>query len=236
MGVIKDPSHLLDVERQVYHGSRPGFRIAELTINPTQKVPWHCHSNFTAQSANREKSPKLAFRSAVLIFRWTGWRKSEHSDMRSRLQHAPINSRPATTLLLFKVRRQVRLQAESTVQSANREKSSKLAFEPDETGSPVDPWVPDSGQMRVFNAEKKRILKTENSLAERDGFEPSVPIVHSLGERSGLQLFACSTRGLRTVDDTPPKFAERRTSVHAGCGLARTALRSLRARSARAAT
>src|SRR5215470_2827456 len=42
---IKDPSHLFDVERQAYHASRPGFRIAEYTINPTQKVPWHCHSN-----------------------------------------------------------------------------------------------------------------------------------------------------------------------------------------------
>ena len=45
MGAIKDPSQLLDVERQAYHASRPGFRIAELTINPTQNVPWHCHSN-----------------------------------------------------------------------------------------------------------------------------------------------------------------------------------------------
>jgi quercetin dioxygenase-like cupin family protein len=42
---IKDPSHLLDVEKQAYHLGRPGFRIAEVTINPTQKVPWHYHSN-----------------------------------------------------------------------------------------------------------------------------------------------------------------------------------------------
>lgn len=35
----------LDVEKQAHHLARPGFRIAELTINPTQKVPWHCHSN-----------------------------------------------------------------------------------------------------------------------------------------------------------------------------------------------
>ena len=45
MGVVKDPSHLLDVERQAYPAWRPGFRIAEHTINHTQKVPWHCHSN-----------------------------------------------------------------------------------------------------------------------------------------------------------------------------------------------
>jgi hypothetical protein len=35
----------LDVEKQPHHLARPGFRIAGLTINLTQKVPWHCHSN-----------------------------------------------------------------------------------------------------------------------------------------------------------------------------------------------
>ena len=34
-----------EVERRAYHAERPGFRIAELQIGPTQKVPWHCHSN-----------------------------------------------------------------------------------------------------------------------------------------------------------------------------------------------
>ena len=34
----KNPSHLLDVEKQAYHASRPGFRIAEIIITPTQKV------------------------------------------------------------------------------------------------------------------------------------------------------------------------------------------------------
>jgi mannose-6-phosphate isomerase-like protein (cupin superfamily) len=41
----KDPSHLLDVEKRVYHASRPGFRIAEFTINPTQTIRWHRHTN-----------------------------------------------------------------------------------------------------------------------------------------------------------------------------------------------
>jgi hypothetical protein len=31
--------------------------------------------------------------------------------------------------------------------------------------------MPDLGQMRVFHAERKRIPKTEDSLAERAGFE-----------------------------------------------------------------
>jgi quercetin dioxygenase-like cupin family protein len=33
------------VERRAYHAARPGFRIAELQISPTQNVPWHSHSN-----------------------------------------------------------------------------------------------------------------------------------------------------------------------------------------------
>jgi quercetin dioxygenase-like cupin family protein len=41
----KNSSHLLDVEKQAHHASRPGFRIAEIIITPTQKVPWHYHSN-----------------------------------------------------------------------------------------------------------------------------------------------------------------------------------------------
>jgi quercetin dioxygenase-like cupin family protein len=37
----------LDVERIVHHAERPGFRIAELEINPTQEVPWHSHTNIS---------------------------------------------------------------------------------------------------------------------------------------------------------------------------------------------
>ena len=45
MESIKDASHLYEVERRVHHAERPGFRINELQISPTQKVPWHYHSN-----------------------------------------------------------------------------------------------------------------------------------------------------------------------------------------------
>jgi quercetin dioxygenase-like cupin family protein len=41
----KDPSHLLDVEKRAYHASRPRLRIAEFTINPTQTIRWHRHTN-----------------------------------------------------------------------------------------------------------------------------------------------------------------------------------------------
>ncbi len=45
MEVMKDGSHLYEVERRAEHAARSGFRIAELQISPTQKVPWHFHSN-----------------------------------------------------------------------------------------------------------------------------------------------------------------------------------------------
>src|SRR5207342_1440858 len=45
MEALKDASHLYAVERRDEHAARPGFRISELQISPTQKVPWHFHTN-----------------------------------------------------------------------------------------------------------------------------------------------------------------------------------------------
>ena len=45
MQPVTDASRLYEVERRVHHAERPGFRINELQISPTQKVPWHYHSN-----------------------------------------------------------------------------------------------------------------------------------------------------------------------------------------------
>jgi quercetin dioxygenase-like cupin family protein len=42
---LRDASHLYAVERRAEHAARPGFRIMELQLSPTQKVPWHSHSN-----------------------------------------------------------------------------------------------------------------------------------------------------------------------------------------------
>ena len=42
---LKDASHLYEVERRACHADRPGFRITELQISPTQTVPWHYHNN-----------------------------------------------------------------------------------------------------------------------------------------------------------------------------------------------
>ena len=37
-------NRIYEVASLTHHVVRPGFRITELTITPTQKVPWHCHS------------------------------------------------------------------------------------------------------------------------------------------------------------------------------------------------
>lgn len=45
MKPLKDASHFYEVERRARHAERPGFRINELQISPTQKVPWHYHTH-----------------------------------------------------------------------------------------------------------------------------------------------------------------------------------------------
>jgi quercetin dioxygenase-like cupin family protein len=45
MEAIKDASHLYEVERRAEHAARPGFRITELQLSASQKVPWHSHTN-----------------------------------------------------------------------------------------------------------------------------------------------------------------------------------------------
>jgi quercetin dioxygenase-like cupin family protein len=44
MEPIKDASREYEVERRALHAQRPGFRISELQISPTQQVPWHFHT------------------------------------------------------------------------------------------------------------------------------------------------------------------------------------------------
>jgi mannose-6-phosphate isomerase-like protein (cupin superfamily) len=47
MEAVKNADHLYEVERRVRHAERPGFRISELQISPSQAVPWHCHTRIT---------------------------------------------------------------------------------------------------------------------------------------------------------------------------------------------
>ncbi len=42
---MRDASRHYEVERRARHAERPGFRITELQISPTQTVPWHFHTN-----------------------------------------------------------------------------------------------------------------------------------------------------------------------------------------------
>ena len=44
---VKDASQLYEVERRAEHAERPGFRITELQLSATQKVPWHTHTNIS---------------------------------------------------------------------------------------------------------------------------------------------------------------------------------------------
>lgn len=45
MEPLEDASHLYEVEYRAKHAARPGFRISELKISATQKVPGHYHTN-----------------------------------------------------------------------------------------------------------------------------------------------------------------------------------------------
>ena len=44
---VKDASNLYEVERRARHAVRPGFHISELQLSPSQKVPWHYHTNIS---------------------------------------------------------------------------------------------------------------------------------------------------------------------------------------------
>src|SRR5918995_459627 len=44
---VKDAIHLYEVGRRDRHAERPGFRISELQLSPTQTVPWHFHTNIS---------------------------------------------------------------------------------------------------------------------------------------------------------------------------------------------
>jgi len=44
MEALKDATPLFECERLIHYGERPGFRITEIQILPTQQVPWHYHN------------------------------------------------------------------------------------------------------------------------------------------------------------------------------------------------
>ncbi len=44
MQPVADTPRRYEVERRSYYAARPGFRIAEMQIGPTQTIPWHYHT------------------------------------------------------------------------------------------------------------------------------------------------------------------------------------------------
>lgn len=44
METPKEVKRPYEVERSARHAERPGFRINELQISPSQNVPWHLHT------------------------------------------------------------------------------------------------------------------------------------------------------------------------------------------------
>jgi quercetin dioxygenase-like cupin family protein len=45
MDAGNETKRLYEAERSASHAERPGFRITELQISPSQKVPWHYHTS-----------------------------------------------------------------------------------------------------------------------------------------------------------------------------------------------
>jgi quercetin dioxygenase-like cupin family protein len=45
MPALKDATHLYGVESRSIYGERPGFKITELKISPSQRIPWHLHNH-----------------------------------------------------------------------------------------------------------------------------------------------------------------------------------------------
>lgn len=42
---LQDASDVYEVEHRARYAERPGFRISDLQISPSQTVPWHLHNN-----------------------------------------------------------------------------------------------------------------------------------------------------------------------------------------------
>ena len=96
---VKDASHLYEVERRARHAERPGFRVSELQISPTQQVPWHFHSNISDTFYVLEGSIRLFIREPkeeVVL------KVGESYKVAARRPHLVVNGgdRSATFLIL----------------------------------------------------------------------------------------------------------------------------------------
>lgn len=99
MKSFKDASQLYEVERRARHAERPGFRISELQISPTQTVPWHSHSHVQDTFYVIEGSIRLLLRTPTEEVRLG---PGETYSVRARRPHFVANGgdRSATFLIL----------------------------------------------------------------------------------------------------------------------------------------
>ena len=74
---------------------------------------------------------------------------------------------------IYKLSPPPKVQTERNLQNSH--------FNPNESSSPVDLECRISAKCAFFTQLMRESRKPEDSLAERDEFEPSVPIVRSLG-------------------------------------------------------
>jgi quercetin dioxygenase-like cupin family protein len=44
---LEDASHLYPVNERKTYAQREGFRVRELSLGPSQEVPWHMHTNIS---------------------------------------------------------------------------------------------------------------------------------------------------------------------------------------------
>ena len=96
---VKDASHLYPVERRARHAERPGFRINELQISPTQQVPWHFHTNIQDTFYVLEGSIRIFMREPKEEVKLG---VGETYEVQARRPHLVINGgdRSATFLIL----------------------------------------------------------------------------------------------------------------------------------------
>lgn len=99
MEAMKDASAFYEVERRARHAERPGFRISELQISPTQKVPWHYHSNVQDTFYVLEGEIRIFLRDPKEEVRL---RPGETYSVKPRRPHLVVNGgdRSATFLVL----------------------------------------------------------------------------------------------------------------------------------------
>ena len=97
MDAVKNADHLYEVERRVRYAERPGFRISELQISPSQCVPWHCHTRIADTFYVIEGTVKLLLRDPleeVLL------KSGETYTVRERRPHRVENAGPTSATFL----------------------------------------------------------------------------------------------------------------------------------------